>query len=770
MELTDFINNNIDLIVNVVAAMLGISFPFLLQAINNIDEKYKSQSIISWFCGRTSYILFKQLLFVSVGILFLLIVLPLYKTTNNYCDTIQTLENIVVVGLVVILFFLAHDIMTYYRADELVQMFSFKGERTYKLATSKFISRVPLLQNYLLRRYNRNSKGIMVDAWSEFMTYLINNDNGKLARDAYQFLSIRILRLRLHSQRDVSYNESIDKAVVKLNSDLCKSQIKAFSIFSSNDLLASYSGQFDDRINSKSVRDTIWRCLMEQIYYDRDEMIYNHWEYATQRLTLFLKDYRRDDDYAYRNYVRKYKEFYIVLCAVLLGNKKYDLLSRLLFFSHKEPADTNDFALIPGTLSEIFSWYEILGKSQYEDNFSVESCYPIVGRMKSPFSGDQRMYCKEFLALLVVRLEFTRDFMYMHDRLDQPFIDAKTPIEIKHKIEILEDLMTKVKDWKSQKPELISTLLSEGFDSECDCLAKLQSFYDSLLEKQKEIKETQPDSPEIVRNMQDIICANVEERLSYYAPFLSSAIELPEHNDANIQDMFFKRIAYNNSSSYGLYPKSYFKDGQEVPIMNFPEALSHSICIELSHGIAMQFYLYDQVSCHVHYNELEKAFDIIKPNKDKHIILFFGISNPLEHSFKERLQRVDNHYSIDGVEIWLLPYTQPYNNKMLVIDKALIPALNIIPASKKRQEKYELKPISEQYPLMWSLLDPLQKEDIKEDLLKKNTLESLKDSSLLYIFLAYKIYIPENCIVRSLTVCDPYSSEVSKLEDLKEIE
>lgn len=736
----------------------------MLQAINNIDEKYKSQSIISWFCDRTTYILFKQILFVAVFVLFLIIVLPLYNV-YSFCEVLQSLENIIVFFLVILLFILARDILSFYRADRLCNKFCQEGEYLYRLSRKKWVSKIPFIKEWLQNKYHAGSSGLVIEAWSEFISYLIISDNGTLAIKAYQFLAVRIQRLREEYSGEVEYNDSINKAVTRLNTDLCKSKNKAFSLFNSNDLLVLYSGQFDGKMNAEIIRKNIWRCLMEQLYYDKIEMIYQHWEYATQRISFFFHN-QKCDNKKLEDYIKRYKQFYIMLCGVLLANKKNELLSKLLFYSHLQPPD---YPLVPSNLTDILDWNEYFCKDRYYDNFSIESSYPLISSLKSPFTGEQRVFCKDYLALLVLRLEYLRDYLYGHNRFATSPVDVKTPIEIKYKIDCVEELITRVRKWKTSETSNLEEMMREGFLAEEESLPILTAYLESLYAKQKEIKETQENSSIIIHDMQDIIKFTVEKHLNYYKPLLDSKIEFPEHDELNVSSMYSKRMAYNDSSVIDLFPKSYFKEGQEVSIGNFPETIAEMICQEFSHGLAMQFYIYDNESSTIHYDEIVDALDIIKPIVGKHVILFFGVSNSLKMGLNERFQNNDGRYTIDGVETFFLPYTSHYYNRMLIVNKDLMPKLQITPASEERQKLYHLYKISDSYALMWSLENPLENEEVKLSFLKKYTEENLKDLSLLYVYLAYKIYIPEGAILRSLTICDPYSSEVSKLNELKPI-
>ena len=75
MQFEEILNNEMSVVVGIVTAILGISYPLLLQVIERIDTKYKSRAIISLLCRSWQYRFFVGLLCLNVLFLFTLVII-----------------------------------------------------------------------------------------------------------------------------------------------------------------------------------------------------------------------------------------------------------------------------------------------------------------------------------------------------------------------------------------------------------------------------------------------------------------------------------------------------------------------------------------------------------------------------------------------------------------------------------------------------------------------------------------------------------------------
>ena len=417
-------------------------------------------------------------------------------------------------------------------------------------------------------------------AWTDFMKYLISNDSGDLIVDSYQFLYSRIYLYRYcYDEKDpIVYNEHINKAVVAINSAICKSSERQFSFTNSVDLLAGYSGQYDGKQNSIELRITCWRCLIEMIYTDRMDLLYDYWKYADQRLNFYLKrneGFEMDD-----GYISKYNEFFIFLCAHLLYSKKYEAISKLLFYSHNIPPV---YELIPNNFVEVFRWYTRFHVDSFRTGFIYESQYTFYDDKDPLGSGTTRNSALDYLAVLAMRLQYIPP-IYFNDNVfvyNEEY--EKTPIGVKSYIDACNDLIKRV---EKLEQDVLDILFSKAqYKSNVDLVDFLKGYFQHLNNQDQIIEETQELSPDIINKDKTKVAAYLERYIKEFSVFLSSDTTMPKFDMENVADAFHKSVQMNSCTSNQIYPSSYFKEGQVTRLKPSQTELIIVLLEGLKHGL-----------------------------------------------------------------------------------------------------------------------------------------------------------------------------------------
>ena len=88
IQFEEILNNEMSVVVGIVTAILGISYPLLLQVIERIDTKYNSRAIISLLCKSWQYRFFVGLLCLDVMLLFISVIILEF-------DELEMLGNII---------------------------------------------------------------------------------------------------------------------------------------------------------------------------------------------------------------------------------------------------------------------------------------------------------------------------------------------------------------------------------------------------------------------------------------------------------------------------------------------------------------------------------------------------------------------------------------------------------------------------------------------------------------------------------------------------
>ena len=99
-----------------------------------------------------------------------------------------------------------------------------------------------------------------------------------------------------------------------------------------------------------------------------------------------------------------FMEFHIMLCSMLIQQKKYRLLALMLSFTQSEPPS---YPLVPSTLSEIIDVFNRINRNNYVDPFYYETRYPMPN-MHGITEGKIIGAANCFLALLAYRIYVIR--------------------------------------------------------------------------------------------------------------------------------------------------------------------------------------------------------------------------------------------------------------------------------------------------------------------------------------------------------------------------
>lgn len=121
MQPFEFSNNAISLLLSVFSVIVGMTYPLLLQAIQRIDEQYRSSRITKMLKEEKVFRIFQWLVTISIAFafisIFILQLLDDYPTLTIVWVTIHTLLTWL---LLVTTILLVYTIMTYYNPDELL--------------------------------------------------------------------------------------------------------------------------------------------------------------------------------------------------------------------------------------------------------------------------------------------------------------------------------------------------------------------------------------------------------------------------------------------------------------------------------------------------------------------------------------------------------------------------------------------------------------------------------------------------------------------------
>lgn len=121
MQPFEFSNNAISLLLSVFSVLVGMTYPLLLQAIQRIDEQYRSSRITKMLKEEKVFRLFQWLVTISIAFAFISIfILQLLDDWPTLTIVWVTIHTLLTWLLLVTTILLVYTIMTYYNPDELL--------------------------------------------------------------------------------------------------------------------------------------------------------------------------------------------------------------------------------------------------------------------------------------------------------------------------------------------------------------------------------------------------------------------------------------------------------------------------------------------------------------------------------------------------------------------------------------------------------------------------------------------------------------------------
>lgn len=121
MQPFEFSNNAIGLLLSVFSVIVGMTYPLLLQAIQRIDEQYRSSRISKMLKEEKVFRLFQWLVTISIAFAFISIfILQLLNDCPTLTIVWVTIHTLLTWLLLVTTIMLVYTIMTYYNPGELL--------------------------------------------------------------------------------------------------------------------------------------------------------------------------------------------------------------------------------------------------------------------------------------------------------------------------------------------------------------------------------------------------------------------------------------------------------------------------------------------------------------------------------------------------------------------------------------------------------------------------------------------------------------------------
>lgn len=703
-----------ELIIPLVAAILGIALPMLVGIIQRIDDKYQSTRLIRLFVKERWTTFFLTTLIVVIVLLFYSLIAPNNKNDFGFInpvidDSVTILLYIVCICLIVGLFSICWLIYVYHDP-------------------------IRLQERLLHSKINPERR----KAWLEFFVEMLKKNNSNVLRKAFQALYEWAIDMQSgKTNQTVEYSSDFYDGIISINEVLCEQKKKAITIANGSDFITIlFDGRQGTIIAPKTFR-VIWICLSQQLFYNRQEWVMSYWiaahQYYLFNLPKYFENQREidsngnptlitEEQVKWRDLERKeFFDFHIAFGGLLLYRKEYDLLKQILFYSNSQPPQ---YVLIPGRFAEIYLLY--MNLLSFSPIYFYEAKFPFLNlqagvRNENIIKG----WIQQYLILLMIRLCTVDETYLTYNSWDLPGLPQK--------------LMEK-QGWLNDIPIIKKKLSDESLD---EWIAQI------LPLKKSDIKNKREKLILLVDEIENELKKDIEKQIEEQP--LSETEILSFHKIASsIVDNYISQLTklfpatidenYNDYETAGrlreVEPSELFSDEKTTSYVNFKESLSHMLVTGVRYNFLRTFLLQKkQKKYRVFAEDIKESLKRLGFNKDKHIILGFHVN--WWSIFKEECYIVNDflYKTLDGIELYNLQgdTSLDFINNIVIIDKQNLPGLYFLAPDKSVIDKFSLKCFDQRYNLYLSEIKLNENPDLLTEILHRgiNTEKELRKSVLI---------------------------------------
>ena len=497
--------------------------------------------------------------------------------------------------------------------------------------------------------------------------------DNELVQSVYEVLYDYVIKVHAKNKgKALVFDQYYYEGVSRINEFLSKGESKPISVNNGNSILTSLI--LMDSVVSETTYRYLWRNIRIQMFYNKDEWIMEYWKMASQKMGLFIepknqypydeerRPYTKEQFEDIRKQRENFMEFHIMLCSMLVQEKKYRLLELMLSFTQSEPPS---YPLVPSSLSDIIDAFNKINHNSFIDPFYYESRYQMPnmhGITEGKIVGAANCY----LALLAYRIYVIR-WNYGYESVLNTGALPNTLSELnalKDNLYVFKRWLERIKD----NNDLLNVVRFTSFDNEIEEKALIYGKANIL----------QPD--QLVSRMQKEIL-NKMEQLRKTLPFSEEKIDSEKHElTGNIikamapyGDLLKRRFSqdkcYNLNSSVTMpFPNTAFLNNPDVGHAGIAGCMSSYMLHNFLHMFASSFFAeHSQTDYSLSSEDLFQAIDKLNLN-EQHCIIAFGLYfDYYIGTIKDLKKETDHKYSYKGILILSLDCSTEFFSQMVYV-------------------------------------------------------------------------------------------------------
>ena len=421
----DFTNYTYSGLLSLVSAVFGISYPLILDAISNIDNKYETTILTHYFLKEQRYRIFKGLLIIN---LVMAVTVPFALSVFTFPHALLVSQTASVILQIVASFFLYELIITYQQPDKL----------------------------FMLLLDDLQAKKNSIFELNELFLFLSKKDNDNLFWECWSKVGGYMYNQLKNISKETPFPQDVNKLCMRYRRVIREENTSWLRKI--NEITPLLYPSYEESVQHIGKHQIMWTLLNDAVVGNNSAWIIQHWSWMDQYYRNRLKYIRWDQEELRKD--RKFIQItHVMLGGLLVFHRRYSILNDVLFYSNVLPPE---YHLLPNSLVEISERLNDL--DEVGRNFMLLESSFAFANLNHGVQNDSAISYEaiRFLGLCVIRLWSVHPTMFT----DQPLAKPDVPNdlgEIKTMIQHVSQLKRCVDEWynkevfqKVEKMEVIS--------------------------------------------------------------------------------------------------------------------------------------------------------------------------------------------------------------------------------------------------------------------------------------------------------------------------
>lgn len=455
----DFFNYNFSGLISIFAALVGMAYPLIHQAIQRVDDMYGSTLLGGYVQRQRPIKLFNTLLLTSIVFAFTIpFLLRWYRDNEMVCVVLSLLHSIITLLLLLSVISLYRFLQLAIRPSDMFEYIKKhpdggkpEGSLLYMAQIAKFAS-------------DRNDSELFYEATSQIADVIVQR------RRKNETIETFPIEVRRTMQKLSQYYAEKQAGLLSQSSLLCTIFFDIEGCYPFSD------GEFR----------YIWNTIDLVLQTGNNSFVSGYWTFADQYYRFVLRGYYTQNykGLNIKQFHDRYLELHTMLGALLVFNKRFPLLKTIMYFSNEEPPY---YHLVPSSFSRIHDSLISLCQQSY-DPWKLAHSYLMIG-MTSDVNCDRDILVAAYRyhAILSIRLFTINDYFVFSKSKEIPEITLTKIEDIEKDIQITNRLLAYIKEYYTT--DILAVCLPQVPEQD-KVVGLVEQYIAKCHAKIKEIKET----------------------------------------------------------------------------------------------------------------------------------------------------------------------------------------------------------------------------------------------------------------------------------------